>query len=75
MEILVGTNSPISHQVFWKGEVIDSDAIPSVKIYDTTEDPAISPAINPSTLITTLTSEKDETNISRFSCGSSALTR
>ncbi len=66
MEILVGTNSPISHQIFWKGEVIDSDAVPSVKVYDTTEDPAISPAINPSTLITTLTSEKDETNIGLY---------
>jgi hypothetical protein len=66
MEILVGTNSPIPHQVFWRGEVVDSDSLPSVKIYDITEDPAISPSINPSTLLQTLTAEKDETNIGLY---------
>jgi hypothetical protein len=62
-EVLVGTNSPVSHQVYWQGEVVDSDSAPTVKVYDITEDPAISPSINPATLLTTLTSVKDETNI------------
>jgi hypothetical protein len=62
MEILVGTNSPITHRVFWKGETVDADFLPTVKIYDVTEDPAVTPAINPGTLITTITSEKRETD-------------
>jgi len=62
MEILVGTNSPITHRVFWKGETVDADSLPTVKIYDVTEDPAVTPAINPGTLITTITSEKRETD-------------
>lgn len=66
MEILVGTNSPIPHQIFWKGEVRDSDALPTVNVYDTTEDPAITPAINPNALIATLNAEKDETNIGLY---------
>ena len=62
MEILVGTNSPITHRVFWKGETVDADSLPTVKIYDVTEDPAVTPAINPGTLITTIASEKRETD-------------
>jgi hypothetical protein len=62
MEILVGTNSPITHRVFWKGETVDADSLPTVKIYDITEDPAVTPPINPGTLITTITSEKRETD-------------
>jgi len=62
MEILVGTNSPITHRIFWKGETVDADSLPIVKIYDITEDPAVTPAINPGTLITTITSEKRETD-------------
>jgi hypothetical protein len=62
MEILVGTNSPITHRVFWKGETVNADSLPIVKIYDITEDPAVTPAINPGTLITTITSEKRETD-------------
>jgi len=62
MEILVGTNSPITHRVFWKGETVDADSLPTVKVYDVTEDPAVTPAINPGTLITTITSEKRETD-------------
>lgn len=65
-EILVGTNSPISHQVFWYGDVVDADNLPTVRIYDTTEDPAISPPISPLTLLQTITSVKDETNIGLY---------
>lgn len=62
MEILVGTNSPITHRVFWKGEIVDADYLPEVDVYDVTEDPAVTPAINPGTLITTITAEKRETD-------------
>jgi hypothetical protein len=62
MEILVGTNSPIKHRVFWKGEVVDSDDLPQVKLYDITEDPEVSPSVNPSQLLTTLTATKIESD-------------
>ena len=63
MEILVGTNSPVKHKVYWKGSPRDADSLPVVKVYDITEDPAVTPAINPGTLVTTLTPTKLETDI------------
>jgi hypothetical protein len=63
MEILVGTNSPVKHKVYWKGAPKDADSLPVVRVYDITEDPAITPAINPGTLVTTLTPTKLETDI------------
>lgn len=64
-EILKNTNSPVYHQVFWKGNVVDADALPTVKVYDITdipdeEDPGLS------LLLTTLTAERDETNIGTY---------
>jgi hypothetical protein len=60
MEILIGSNSPINHKVFWKGSLIDADYLPQVEIYDVTEDPAITPAIDPEIYITRINSEKSE---------------
>ena len=60
MEILVGSNSPITHKVFWQGQLTDADSLPVVKIYDITEDPAVSPSINPGTILATLTPVKSE---------------
>lgn len=60
MEILIGSNSPINHKIFWKGALTDADSLPIVKVYDVTEDPAISPSINPQTELASLTSEKSE---------------
>ena len=60
MEILVGSNSPVTHKVFWQGQLTDSDSIPVVRLYDITEDPAISPPINPGTILATLTATKSE---------------
>jgi hypothetical protein len=65
-EILVGTNSPIYHQVYWEGDVVASDALPIVKIYDITVDPGVVPAISPSTLIATVTSSIDEVNVGMY---------
>jgi hypothetical protein len=62
MEILIGTNPPVKHKVFWGGELVDSDQTPVVKVYDVTEDPAISPPINPGTILTVLSSTKSETD-------------
>jgi len=62
-EILVNTNNPIKHKVFWRGEPVDADAVPTVKVYDTTEDPTLNTLIEPTTVLYTLTSEKVETDI------------
>jgi hypothetical protein len=61
-EILIKTQSPISHQVFWNGDVAIPNSAPSVKLYDITTDPAISPAINPTQILAILQSVADENN-------------
>ena len=61
-EILINSQSPITHKVFWNGDVANADAIPTVGLYDVTMDPTISPAITPTTLLTTLTPSIDESN-------------
>lgn len=67
MEILVNTNSPITHKVFWQGELVDADTIPTVNVYDITEDPAISPAINPGSILATISTSKSEVNTGTYS--------
>ena len=62
MEILIGSNSPISHKIFWKGALTYADSLPTVKVFDVTQDPAISPPINPETQLASLTAEKSETD-------------
>jgi hypothetical protein len=62
-EILVNTNNPIKHKVFWRGESVDADALPTVKVYDITEDLTLNTLIAPTTVLYTLTSEKVETDI------------
>jgi hypothetical protein len=61
-EILVNSQSPVYHQIFWNGDISDADSFPIVKLYDVTQDPSVTPAINPLTLLATLTSTKDENN-------------
>jgi len=61
-EILLNTNSPVKLKVFWRGQPQDADSNPIVKIYDITEDPAITPAILPGQLLHTITSTKVETD-------------
>lgn len=61
-EILTNTQSPVSHQIFWNGDVGIPATVPIAKLFDVTEDPAISPSINPTTLLETLTSVEDENN-------------
>jgi hypothetical protein len=65
-EILTRSQSPVTHQVFWNGDVAVADSLPVVKLYDITMDPAISPAINPTHLLTTLTSAADENNLGSY---------
>ncbi len=61
-EILVNSQSPITHKVFWNGDVANADSLPLVSLYDVTMDPTVSPSISPTQLLVTLTSSLDETN-------------
>jgi hypothetical protein len=61
-EVYRNSQSPVSHQIFWNGEVAQPNALPTVKLFDITEDPAIDPQISPTTILTTLTPVADENN-------------
>lgn len=61
-EVLISSQSPITHNVFWNGDIVEADALPTVKLFDVTEDPAISPAISPTQLLAVLNSVADENN-------------
>ena len=61
-EILINSQSPITHQVFWNGDIAIPDNTPVAKLYDITNDPAVSPAISPTHLLASLTSVADENN-------------
>ena len=67
MEILVNTNSPITHKVFWQGELVDADITPTVQVYDITEDPAVTPSINPGSILATISTSKSEVNVGTYS--------
>jgi hypothetical protein len=62
MEILIGSNSPISHKIFWKGSLTDADSLPTVKVFDVTQDPAIYPPVSSDAQLASLTAEKSETD-------------
>lgn len=61
-EILLHSQSPVTHQIFWNGDIAVPENDPIVKVYDVTNDPAINPPIAPTTLLETLTAVADETN-------------
>lgn len=61
-EILINSQSPITHQVFWNGDIRTPDTVPVVKLFDVTSDPAVTPLIAPTTVLETLTSVADENN-------------
>jgi hypothetical protein len=63
MEILVGTNSPIKHRVFWKGEPAYADDLPTVNLYDITDQDEMNPAIDPDTLVASVTAEASEHDV------------
>jgi hypothetical protein len=61
-EILIRSQSPVTHQVFWNGDIATPSTMPIVKLYDITDDPAVSPSIPPTQLLETLNSVLDENN-------------
>jgi hypothetical protein len=65
-EIYVNSNSPIKTKIFWAGEIVDPDGNVSAEVYDVTEDPGIVPAINPTTLLLTVTATKLENDFGTY---------
>lgn len=65
-EIYVNTSSPVKHKVYWRGELYEPTSNPTVKVYDVTEDPAITPQIEPTELLITLNSEKTENDMATY---------
>jgi len=64
-EVLRNSSSPVYHQIFYRGAPTDSDALPIVKVYNITETPEEEdPGLTQ--LLTTITSEKDETNVGMY---------
>jgi len=61
-EIYKNSSNLVSTKLYVKGEAVTSSSAVSVKVYDITQDVLISPAINPDTIITTLSAEEVETD-------------
>jgi len=61
MEIYVGSTAPVKHKIYWRGEEQDSDNLPTVTVYDITNDP-VTP-VSPTMIQATLSSEKLETEV------------
>ena len=62
-EIYKDTVTPVKTKIFWGGEIVnaDNDLVQAV-VYDITQDPKISPAINPAVQILTSAATKIETD-------------
>lgn len=61
MDIVVGTNSPVKHKVYWQGNPKDADSLPIASFFDITLDPDYE--INPLVEQVVLTATKLETDI------------
>jgi hypothetical protein len=61
-EVLINSQAPVSHQIFWQGEVVDADSIPIVKLYSVSEDTSETPSEINTSLLQTLQVVKDENN-------------
>ena len=65
-EVYIYSNSPVYHSVYWKGVLTDPDNSPVVDIYDITEDPAVTPPIDPGDLVASLVAEKMENDLGTY---------
>lgn len=61
-EIYVGSNFPIRTTIFYAGEYYSATGPVTVKVYDVTEDPAITPPIDPGELLIELPATQLETD-------------
>jgi hypothetical protein len=65
-EVYIESNFPVKTKIFYAGEITDADGSVVAKVYDITEDPAITPAIDPGTLITQLVATKSEVDFGTY---------
>jgi hypothetical protein len=66
MEILAGTNSPIQHKVFWKGESATADTLPTVSL--------LRADVEPNTLLYSGTATQSETDIGVYNFYAPSIT-
>lgn len=65
--LYINSNYPVSNTVWYAGELAQpDDGIVEVDIYDTTNDPAVSPPINPGVRLTTISATPSETDSGTF---------
>lgn len=65
-EVYKNSDVPVYTKIYYAGEITDADSTVTATLYDITEDPGITPSINPGTAITTLTAQKMETDIGNY---------
>ena len=65
-EVYVDSNSITSTKIIYGGEVVDADGAVTVTVFDITEDPAVTPAVDPSTSVYTTQATKTETDIGSY---------
>jgi hypothetical protein len=65
-EVHINTNSPASTKILFGGEIIDADGDVTATIYDITEDPAVSPPVDPDTPLESFTATKIETDFGSY---------
>lgn len=68
MEVLVNSSPVVKHKIYYRNQMVDLDQVPTVRVYDITEDPSIIPAIDPETQLFTLTSYKSEIDPGTYEC-------
>jgi hypothetical protein len=61
-ELYINSNGVLRQKIYWAGKPVDTDNNVSVAVYDITEDPAIIPALSPTTLLGTYTATNLETD-------------
>lgn len=59
-EVYLNSNFPVKTKIYYAGEVLNADGTVVAKVYDITQDPAISPAIDPEELLIQITATKSE---------------
>lgn len=61
-EIYINSNSLVSTKIIYGGEIVDADGNVTATIYDITQDPAVSPSVDPATAVYTAQAVKVETD-------------
>lgn len=67
-EVYVDSNDSVYTKIFWNNDIVNADAAVLADIYDITEDPAVSPAVDPEDpLYENITASKSEVDNGTYS--------